>query len=275
MGVKKSAQIAPPEGSGGRVGVGKLALAGWAVFLVLALWSGTGWSASPSPKEANPAREFQEAVLALKNGFPSMAYNLFRRLAEKGDPRSQYLVGRMLEDGLGVARDPMQAAPWYRKAAQQDHVEAQARLGFLYLGGTTVPQDDAESLKWFQTAAEKGGHPVAQAYLCSLYAEGKSVQANQKLSMDWCRKAAEQGVAAAQTMLGFHYALGRGSPPDPVAARKWFELAARQGHAQASKALAEMDRGESHNPGNTMPESVTQPVEKTESVTAPMPRMWE
>ncbi|MBF0152277.1 MAG: sel1 repeat family protein [Magnetococcales bacterium] len=277
MTVKKTAIFPPFGGVGRENSVGKPALAFWAVVFMLLSSPVPGWS--KPLQEANPEKDFHEATVALKSGYAGMAYNLFLRIAEKGNPRAQFLVGRMLEEGMGVAKEPMQAAQWYRKAAQQGHTEAQTRLGFLYLGGTTVPQDNAEALKWFQAAADQGGHPMAQAYLCSIHAEGVVVPANQKLSMEWCRKAAEQGIAAAQTMLGFHYALGKDPPPDRTAARQWFGQAAKQGYTVAIRALAEMDRGGDPTPVSLPPARAMSPtpypVENTEPVGVPSPKRWE
>ena len=47
--------------------------------------------------------------------------------------------------------------------------------------------------------------------------------------MKWYTLAAEQGIATAQTSLGFMYGLGQGVPQDYKTAMKWFTLAAEQG----------------------------------------------
>ncbi|MBF0323225.1 MAG: sel1 repeat family protein [Magnetococcales bacterium] len=239
------------------------------------IWPIVGGSASR--QDPNQEKDFQEAVVALKSGYANMAYSLFLHIAEKDDPRAQFLVGRMLEEGQGVVRDPLKAAQWYRRAAQQGHAESQARLGFLYLGGTDVPQDNNEALKWFQTAAQENQHPIAQAYLCSIYAEGTIVPADQKLSLEWCRKAAERGVPAAQTMMGFHHALGKALPMDRAVARQWFELAAKQGYAGAIKALAEMDQGKTPNPEAGLPPAffLWQATAATEKLPDTTPKKWE
>ena len=64
--------------------------------------------------------------------------------------------------------------------------------------------------------------------------------------MRWYRLPAEQGYAAAQYILGFIYAEGRGVPKDDVKAVRWYRLAAEQGHASAQSNLGDMygtDRG--------------------------------
>ena len=47
----------------------------------------------------------------------------------------------------------------------------------------------------------------------------------------WFRLAAEQGVASAQSRLGFMYSKGEGVPQDDREAVRWHRLAAKQGHA--------------------------------------------
>jgi len=62
-----------------------------------------------------------------KNVFmPSLtaASKKFRKAADQGHCQSQYLMGRWLEMGWGVMREPEQAAEWYEKASAQGHSEA-------------------------------------------------------------------------------------------------------------------------------------------------------
>jgi TPR repeat protein len=47
----------------------------------------------------------------------------------------------MYEQGLGVPRDPSQAAAWYRKAADQGHAQAQANLARLSAATSLQRQD--------------------------------------------------------------------------------------------------------------------------------------
>ena len=54
-------------------------------------------------------------------------------------------------------------------------------------------------------------------------------------ALRWYRLAAAQGVANAQTSLGFMYALGQGVPQDYVQAHMWFNLAEAQGSRNAVK----------------------------------------
>jgi TPR repeat protein len=49
-------------------------------------------------------------------------------LAMKGDPRAQYFLGEMHEQGLGTKQDVDEAFKWYAKAAEQGDVLAKRKL---------------------------------------------------------------------------------------------------------------------------------------------------
>jgi TPR repeat protein len=53
----------------------------------------------------------------------------------------------------------------------------------------------------------------------------------------WFRKAADQGLAEAQTDLGWAYENGAGVPQDNTQAVAWYRKAAEQGHPEAKRKL--------------------------------------
>ena len=62
--------------------------------------------------------------------------------------------GRYLySKGLGIEKDPKQAAEWYRKAAEQGFAESQVHLGFAYQEGSGVEKNDALAMEWYRKAA--------------------------------------------------------------------------------------------------------------------------
>jgi hypothetical protein len=105
----------------------------------------------------------------------------------------------MTRKGLGVPRDPTEAAKWLRKAADLGLAQAETSLGAMYASGEGVPQSRAEAIRW-------------------------------------TRAAADQGDARAQYVLGLMYCDGRGDPQDLVQAHMWLNLAAAQGVSQAGAA---------------------------------------
>lgn len=53
----------------------------------------------------------------------------------------------------------------------------------------------------------------------------------------FCHQAAEQGETAAQYQLGLCYANGRGVGRDLSQAARWYDKAAKSGHADAASRL--------------------------------------
>lgn len=51
-------------------------------------------------------------------------FELARELAERGDPRGQYILGLNYSLGLGVQKDPAESEKWIRKAAEQGYEKA-------------------------------------------------------------------------------------------------------------------------------------------------------
>ena len=49
-------------------------------------------------------------------------------LAQKGDPRAQYFLGEMYEQGLGTKQNPEEALKWYATAAARGDVLAKRKL---------------------------------------------------------------------------------------------------------------------------------------------------
>lgn len=135
------------------------------------------------------AGPFEDGQEAFRRKNYSRAFSLLRPEAERGQPRAQYLVGRMYENGFGVEQNYGEAARWYRAAAEQGDPLAQHALSVFYAVGWGVAADPAESVKWL-------------------------------------RRSAEQGYYYAENDLGSRYRLGRGVPQDNGLAYMWLDVAA-------------------------------------------------
>src|SRR5215475_16025593 len=70
------------------------------------------------------------------------------------DPEAQYLLGRLLLDGSGGAREPVQAARWLKLAANKDQHAAQALLGEMLVKGELVPRHVARGLMYLILARD-------------------------------------------------------------------------------------------------------------------------
>ena len=60
---------------------------------------------------------------------------------------------------------------------------------------------------------------------------------NFKETLLWLTKSAEQGHADAQFVVGEYHQSGFGTPYSATEAKKWYALAAKQGHREAKKRL--------------------------------------
>lgn len=84
-----------------------------------------------------------------------------------GDPDAQYHLGRLYLDGIGVQKDPRQAALWFNAAAKKGQHHAQAVLGRMLFTGEDVPRQAARGLMLLTLARDAGGRE--EAWLNALY----------------------------------------------------------------------------------------------------------
>ena len=104
----------------------------------------------------------------------------FVPLAEKGDPKAQFYLGLMYDNGQGLPQDFAKSFNWWLKAAEQDNK------------GQSVPQYCAKSVIWYRKAAEQGIAP-AQHNLGVAYYNGKCVTQDFLLAYIWLSVAATNG----------------------------------------------------------------------------------
>ena len=142
--------------------------------------------------------DFQKGLDAYEAGDYATTLREWRPLAEQGDATTQYNLGLMYANGLGVAQDDREAVKWHRLAAEKGLAAAQVSLGVMYDDGRGVPQDHREAVKWYRMAAEKG-------------------------------------LARAQYNLGVKYWNGEGVPESDYEAYIWSSLAVAGGSEKAKK----------------------------------------
>jgi TPR repeat protein len=71
-----------------------------------------------------------------------------------GDPDAQFHLGRMYSDGVGVAKDPRQAARWLSSAANKGQHQAQALLGAMLFKGDVIPRQAGFGLMLLTLASD-------------------------------------------------------------------------------------------------------------------------
>lgn len=131
-----------------------------------------------------------------------------QRRAQAGDALAQYLLGYMLEFGVGVAADLDGARSWLEQAAASGHPAGQLELGYFLLR--------------HGTAADK---PRA---------------------LELYRQASDQGFAKAKSHLGVELLDGPYNPPRWAQGIGLLKEAAAGGHAYAMEALAQLGEDRPH-----------------------------
>jgi hypothetical protein len=156
--------------------------------------------------------------------------------AEKGDPTAEGQLAWYYFAGIGVSKNEVKAAKWFRKAAEQGDADAQSNLGGCYDGGCGLTRDETEAAKWYRKAADQG-NTTAQLHLGAMYEKGEGVETNFAEAAELFREAAENGSAPAQYALGRLLLDGIGVQQNRVEATRWFQSGAKQGDAQSEFAL--------------------------------------
>jgi len=162
----------------------------WAVFLLNAIAGAVLCAASAHADAPEALRAYQ------RGDFETAAAELMP-LAEEGDPRAQFAIGRMYFYGQVLAQDATAATRWYRRAAEQGYAPAQLTYAIALDGGWGAPRDPGAAMHWY-------------------------------------RRAALQGEPDAMWRLAYHYRRGVGAPRDLVEAWAWFDRLAETGDNRAA-----------------------------------------
>ncbi|MGQ9752952.1 MAG: tetratricopeptide repeat protein [Thermoanaerobaculaceae bacterium] len=185
-----------------------------------------------------PVEEAKAALAA--NDYPR-AKVLLEALAKKGDPQGQYLLGHLLDLGLGVEADPRAALNWWLAAAAARHPQALYRAGLAYLHGRGVDPDASRGLELLEEAALLGVHEAETAIGLALFNNIKG-PGHVPEAMVWLSCAAEAGDRQAAETLGLIYAKGTDETmPDGLQAVRYLRLAEKLGSGMATKVLVELD----------------------------------
>ena len=119
-------------------------------------------------------------------------------------------------------------------------IEGAAVAGPLEDADAASERGDFEAAYRLLRPLAEQGVALAQTNLGFMYANGRGVPQDYSKALEWFRKAADQGFATAQTNLGIMYYMGLGVPQDYAEAMKWLRLAADHGVASAQGRLGAM-----------------------------------
>ena len=151
--------------------------------------------------------------------------------AFRGRARDQYAMGLLRQSGRGfLARDPAQAAAWFRKAADQGDPDAQLALARALRSGDGVAADPAAALRFARASAD-AGNTDAMLLAGDLLnpQDAPLARGYYQRALGLIRAKADRGDAQSALTLGLMYARGQGLAPDPVEGFAWMLVAGQHG----------------------------------------------
>ena len=156
------------------------------VAVGLAIWMAAPWVS----KLIGPSSTFAIQSPAEADS-PHEPYSLMsladvRRLADQGDPRAEYALGKHYANGDGVKLDYRAAKDWYLAAAEQGHIRAQSKVAAAFFAGKGAPQDYSKAYFW-ASLAKAGGDEISPTIVMNSAAHLSPAQiaAEQKAAEQW------------------------------------------------------------------------------------------
>jgi hypothetical protein len=119
------------------------------------------------------------------------AFRLWLPLAEKGDSKAQYNIGRCYNRGDGTDQDSVQAEKWYRRSAEQKDPRALFNL-YLFFKDANGAQHSSETAESFLTTAAALGEPRANRVISSREAAIVEALRVEKIALEVAKKEALQ-----------------------------------------------------------------------------------
>jgi len=166
------------------------------VALVAGLYGGQYIERS---RTVTPQTKVQHALQALESGYDKNALAILKPLADAGNPKAQYWLADIYENGLGVKSDMTTSVALLEKSAAQGFLPAERHLGGLYLKGNETLQNFGKAQTWLHKAAVSGSGE-AQRELGHIYALGLGVAADRPEAYAWYENAALSGDGLAKYM---------------------------------------------------------------------------
>lgn len=146
-------------------------------------------------------------------------------------------IGRLYENGRGVATDFGEARRFYELGAERGDGYAMTNLGGLYWRGLGGPRDFDAAIRWYEKASEKG-NPVAMRRLGWIFRNGEGGRSKDYVvAKRWFDQAASLGDASAMDGLGWMFRNGEGVQKDFAVAKRLFERAASLGDRSSMNGL--------------------------------------
>lgn len=125
---------------------------------------------------------------------PFLRFKDYKVLAEGGDTKSQWILGRYFYSGVDVPQDLALSTYWFRKAAEKNYPDACYDLGTHYWDGIGVEKSHVHAAFWLLKAACIADSYIAgkaQIALGDIYSRG-----GHGLEKDWLEAYAWYAIAS-------------------------------------------------------------------------------
>ena len=143
------------------------------------------------------ADDYERAFDALSaEDYQTAAYYL-SFFASNGDVRSQYNMGIMYRDGLGLEKNSRVALSWFLLAAEQNHMLANYAIGLLLRDGPADVKHPKRASLYLKEAAFLG-HALAPLELGNMFFSGNHVSKDRALAFVWWSLSAERNAPGAE-----------------------------------------------------------------------------
>ena len=140
---------------------------------------------------------------------PVLAYKMFEDLAKNRDfPIAFYMLGLMLNRGLGVENNPEEAFKCFKIASDRGVVRAYYDLSTFYDSGKIVPKNESLAVKCLEVAVETGDLLAKHALALHLY-KGLGCDVDRVRAFELQMQAADGGHPAALFNVAVHYLAGK------------------------------------------------------------------
>lgn len=100
------------------------------------------------------AATFEEGQAEVDKENYLKAYEILEPLAQQNDVEAQYVIGRILTDGLIPGHEVKDGVVWLEKAVENQHMRAAQTLGRMYLSGFGVALDTQKGAHYMSLAED-------------------------------------------------------------------------------------------------------------------------
>ena len=165
-----------------------------------------------------------------------------REYSSRGNGAAMVELGERILQGKGVAADPEKGLTLLQNSAESGYSQAWYELGVVYANAIGVKTDMPKAIGFFRKGASFG-NADCQCSMGMMYQAGDripgGIKADPSEARKWYGLAAEQGHQEAILHLGQLLMSGQGGPPDPLLGAQWFRKGAENGNFEAQWSLGQ------------------------------------